>query len=198
MGASGSGKSTLLHLPGGLDLPDSGTITIGDRHVDGSSETERARLRRTEIGYVSQSYNLLPALTAVIIVVALGNLAATMASTARERERRMGVLRSIEFSSHQLLGQSAIAGAVIGAVPAMIGISLGFLASKTLLGLIMNAIGIGQGLATVPNVGPLMVCCRCTSTSDLLRAKKGGADQQISLPSGRYVCQLPRGSRVVV
>lgn len=128
-------------------------------------------------------------LTAVIIVVALGNLAATMASTARERERRTGVLRSIGFSSRQLLGQSAIAGAVIGTVAAMIGIPLGFLVSKTLLGLIMNATGIGPGLATVPIVGPLTVLLPLcvvagalvgvvasaptlrTSTSDLLRAE---------------------------
>ena len=79
MGASGSGKSTLLHLLGGLDLPDAGTITIGDRHVDGTSETERARLRRTEVGYVFQSYNLLPELTA------LGNVALPLRLAGQSR-----------------------------------------------------------------------------------------------------------------
>ncbi len=65
MGASGSGKSTLLHLLGGLDLPDAGTITIKGRHLEGTSESERAIIRRSDVGYVFQSYNLLPELTAL-------------------------------------------------------------------------------------------------------------------------------------
>ncbi len=65
MGASGSGKSTLLHLLGGLDLPDSGSITVAGRRLDQASEAERARIRRSDIGYVFQSYNLLTELTAV-------------------------------------------------------------------------------------------------------------------------------------
>jgi putative ABC transport system ATP-binding protein len=81
MGASGSGKSTLLHLLGGLDLPDSGTITIRDRRVDGTTETERARLRRTEVGYVFQSYNLLAELTA------LGNVALPLRLAGRSRRQ---------------------------------------------------------------------------------------------------------------
>lgn len=59
MGHSGSGKSTLLHLVGGLDRPTSGTITIGDYAVHAMNETDLARFRRTNIGFVFQFFNLI-------------------------------------------------------------------------------------------------------------------------------------------
>jgi putative ABC transport system ATP-binding protein len=63
MGASGSGKSTLLHLMGGLDVVSSGTIAIGGVDLGRLDERERSILRRTEVGFVFQSYHLLPTLT---------------------------------------------------------------------------------------------------------------------------------------
>ena len=65
MGPSGSGKSTLLNLIAGLDQPTSGTIEIGGKRIDSMSEAELARWRANTIGFVFQSYNLLPVLTAV-------------------------------------------------------------------------------------------------------------------------------------
>jgi putative ABC transport system ATP-binding protein len=65
MGPSGSGKSTLLHLIAGLDRPTSGTLEIGGKRIDTMSEGELARWRANTIGFVFQSYNLLPVLTAV-------------------------------------------------------------------------------------------------------------------------------------
>jgi putative ABC transport system ATP-binding protein len=64
MGPSGSGKSTLLTLAGGLDTPTAGTVSIEGRDLGGLGRTERARLRRSSIGYVFQDFNLIPALTA--------------------------------------------------------------------------------------------------------------------------------------
>src|SRR5690348_8759768 len=58
MGPSGSGKSTLLHILGGLDTPDSGTVTIAGNEVTGMSETQRALMRRRHVGYVFQFFNL--------------------------------------------------------------------------------------------------------------------------------------------
>src|SRR5690242_5468604 len=58
VGASGSGKSTLLHLLGALDTPDAGSVLIGGRDVGAMSETQRALLRRREVGYVFQFFNL--------------------------------------------------------------------------------------------------------------------------------------------
>jgi ABC-type lipoprotein export system ATPase subunit len=63
VGKSGSGKSTLLHLAGGLDVPDSGRVCLGDRDVGSLDIAERARLRRREIGFVFQFFHLIPTLT---------------------------------------------------------------------------------------------------------------------------------------
>ncbi len=58
MGPSGSGKSTLLHMLGGLDTPDTGSVVIAGADVASMSETQRALLRRREVGYVFQFFNL--------------------------------------------------------------------------------------------------------------------------------------------
>jgi len=65
MGPSGSGKSTLLNLVGALDRPDSGSIAVGGRDIAGLSVRESARYRRADVGFVFQSFNLLPRLTVV-------------------------------------------------------------------------------------------------------------------------------------
>ena len=64
MGPSGSGKSTLLQCAAGLDRPDSGRVSIGGTKLSGLSETALTRLRRDRVGFVFQSFNLMPALTA--------------------------------------------------------------------------------------------------------------------------------------
>jgi putative ABC transport system ATP-binding protein len=64
MGASGSGKSTLMHCLAGLDSPTSGRITVGDTEITGLSDRDLTLLRRDRIGFVFQSFNLLPTLTA--------------------------------------------------------------------------------------------------------------------------------------
>ncbi len=63
LGPSGSGKSTLLNLICGIDLPDAGSVTIGDVDLTTLSEVERTRFRRKHIGFVFQFFNLLPTLT---------------------------------------------------------------------------------------------------------------------------------------
>lgn len=63
VGRSGSGKSTLLHLAGGLDVPDSGRVSVNGRDLAGMSAGERAALRRREVGFVFQFFHLLPNLT---------------------------------------------------------------------------------------------------------------------------------------
>lgn len=63
MGASGSGKSTLLYLIGGLDKPTSGNIYINDKDINTLKEKEMAKLRRKDIGFVFQFYNLVQNLT---------------------------------------------------------------------------------------------------------------------------------------
>jgi putative ABC transport system ATP-binding protein len=63
-GPSGSGKTTLLNLLGGLDAPTSGRVWLGEREVTGASERDLTEMRRTEIGYIFQTFALLSALTA--------------------------------------------------------------------------------------------------------------------------------------
>src|SRR2546423_751975 len=63
-GASGSGKSTLLGLIAGLDAPSSGTIEIDGDEITAMSEDDLARIRSEKIGFVFQSFHLIPSLTA--------------------------------------------------------------------------------------------------------------------------------------
>ncbi len=65
VGQSGSGKTTLLNLASGLDRPTSGTIQIGDSIISSLSQTELCKFRRNNIGFIFQSYNLIPILTVV-------------------------------------------------------------------------------------------------------------------------------------
>ncbi len=65
MGPSGSGKSTLLNLIGGLDTPSTGDVTVDGKPVSTAGEDERAAIRGTDIGFVFQTFNLMPRLTAV-------------------------------------------------------------------------------------------------------------------------------------
>jgi putative ABC transport system ATP-binding protein len=64
MGPSGSGKSTLMHILAGLDRPTSGWVDIAGTRLDELSDRELTLMRRREIGFVFQAYNLLPVLTA--------------------------------------------------------------------------------------------------------------------------------------
>ena len=64
MGPSGSGKSTLMHMLAGLDTPTSGTVSIGGEDITKLNDKQLTKLRRKHIGFVFQSFNLLPTLTA--------------------------------------------------------------------------------------------------------------------------------------
>jgi len=65
MGPSGSGKSTLLHLAGILDTPTKGTVLLNNKNIKEYSGKEQAKLRRENIGFIFQRFNLMPQLTAI-------------------------------------------------------------------------------------------------------------------------------------
>jgi putative ABC transport system ATP-binding protein len=99
MGISGSGKSTLLHLIGGLDTPTSGQVVVGGHPLHCLSSYERALYRRGTVGFVFQSFHLVPSMTAAANVA----LALTFQGVyGLERKRRAaGILERVGLS-HRL------------------------------------------------------------------------------------------------
>jgi putative ABC transport system ATP-binding protein len=87
MGASGSGKSTLLGLLAGLDSPTSGSIQLDGTEISRLSEDQLADLRGRQIGFVFQSYNLIPTLTAEENVLLPAELAGEDGAEAADRAR---------------------------------------------------------------------------------------------------------------
>ena len=65
MGPSGSGKSTLMHCMAGLDTPTEGTVVVDDLTVSSMNQRQLTKLRRTQLGFIFQSFNLVPTLTAL-------------------------------------------------------------------------------------------------------------------------------------
>jgi putative ABC transport system ATP-binding protein len=99
-GRSGSGKTTLLNLLGGLDTPDGGTVRLAGQDLSAMSEAQRVEVRRHRIGYVFQSFGLLPILSAAENVGVPLRLVRT---DPRVREQRVAELL-------ELVGLSAHAG----------------------------------------------------------------------------------------
>jgi putative ABC transport system ATP-binding protein len=93
IGASGSGKTTLLNLLGGLDKPTAGRVVVDGAEVSGLGEAELVRFRREKVGFVFQSFNLIPTLTAVENVEAA--LAPTGMAKTKRLERSMSLLKSV-------------------------------------------------------------------------------------------------------
>ncbi len=89
MGSSGSGKSTLLQMMGGLDKPTKGTISINGKRVDNLSEAKRAVLRRKEIGFVFQAFNLIGNLSVADNVELPALLIGTPSAKIRERRNQL-------------------------------------------------------------------------------------------------------------
>lgn len=122
MGPSGSGKSTLLNVIGLLDEPTGGSIALDGRRVDGFRDRELARLRNSEIGFVFQSFHLVPDLN-VVDNVEVPLLYRKMSGSARRAAAlaaldRVGLsARAYHFPSQLSGGQQqrvAIARAIVG------------------------------------------------------------------------------------
>ena len=97
-GRSGSGKTTLLNLIGGLDSPDAGRVRVGSWEVTSLGEAELQRMRRETVGFVFQSFGLIPVLSASENVGVPLRLTRT---PAREREERVRLLLSLVGLSDQ-------------------------------------------------------------------------------------------------
>ncbi len=108
MGPSGSGKSTLLNLLGCLDRPTSGSFLLGGDDVAAMDDDELAETRATRIGFVFQSYNLLPALSVVenieVPLFYSGRLSAEARSRCRDLAAMVGLADRLDHRPTQLSG----------------------------------------------------------------------------------------------
>ena len=93
-GPSGAGKSTLLHILGGLDAPKEGRVIFKGQDLYGLSDIKRAQTRNSDMGFVFQSYHLLPELTALENVI--------LPAMIKENSRKTS---AIEFAGLKLLEQ---------------------------------------------------------------------------------------------
>ena len=106
MGPSGSGKSTLMHLLAGLDTPDAGSVRIAGEDITRMSDRELTRLRRRHIGFVFQSFNLLPTLSAQENVL----LPLTIAGRKVDREELDALLERVGLSDRRRHRPSELSG----------------------------------------------------------------------------------------
>lgn len=121
MGPSGSGKSTLLHLMAAMDRPSSGTISVFGQNLQALSDAEIARWRNTHIGFVFQSFNLIPVLTAMENVELPLKLTRLNKTQRREQAKRalelVGLGERLNHTPRQLSGgqeqRVAIARAIV-------------------------------------------------------------------------------------
>lgn len=122
MGPSGSGKSTLMNLIGCLDVPSSGTYTLGKIDIASCTDNQLADVRNKQIGFVFQNFQLLPKLTA-LDNVALPLLYAGVKKAERRRQARealitVGLEERVDYRPDQLSGgqkqRVAIARAIVG------------------------------------------------------------------------------------
>jgi putative ABC transport system ATP-binding protein len=106
IGVSGSGKSTLLGLLAGLDTPSAGVVTLAGERLDALDEDGRARVRAGTVGFVFQSFQLLPGLTALENVMLPLELAghADAAGVARALLKRVGLDQRLAHYPRQLSG----------------------------------------------------------------------------------------------
>ena len=110
MGPSGSGKSTLMHILGALDTPTSGTYTLEGEDVSSLSSDELARIRKAKIGFVFQSFHLLPRAT-VLRNVALPLVYAGVGREERETRAKAALLASgLGEERHQNLSNQLSGG----------------------------------------------------------------------------------------
>ena len=193
LGPSGSGKSTLLNIIGALDTPTSGRVTIAGRDLTGLSRRELFEFRRHGVGFIFQTFNLFPALTALENVEFGADVAGRTeaGAVATEMLGRVGLEHRLRHFPHELSGgeqqRVAIARALAGGNPILLADEptgeLDFKTGVQILDLLHQQAHTGRALVVV------------THNRELARI----ADRVIELSSGRIVRDgVPEGGRVEI
>ncbi len=127
LGTSGSGKSTLLNMLAGLEKPTKGTINIDGKRIDQMSEKALAKYRQGNIGFVFQSYNLIPSMTA------LENVALPLTFEGMPRKKRIkiakGILTNVGLGDHMNHKPTQLSGGQ----QQRVGIARAFVASPNII-----------------------------------------------------------------
>ena len=120
MGPSGCGKSTLLHLCGAMDRPSSGEIHLDGQRLCTLDDDQLTRLRRRQVGFVFQSFNLLPTLTIAqnigLPLLLSGSSEDEARTAAKELAERVGLTRRLDHLPQQLSGGEVQRAAIVRAV----------------------------------------------------------------------------------
>ncbi|TAH51529.1 MAG: ABC transporter ATP-binding protein [Treponema sp.] len=108
VGPSGSGKSTLLNILGGIDVPTSGSVWINGENIGTMNDNQRTAMRRRDIGFIFQSFNLIPVLTACenvsLPLLALGFSQKESQKKALNLLERVGLIREAKQRPDELSG----------------------------------------------------------------------------------------------
>ena len=120
VGPSGCGKSTLLHLCGAMDRPSDGTVRFNGQGLGSLGDDELTRLRRQHVGFVFQSFNLLPTLTVAqnigLPLLLGGHAERTVTSAVGVMAERVGLSSRLDHLPQQLSGGEAQRAAIARAV----------------------------------------------------------------------------------
>jgi putative ABC transport system ATP-binding protein len=193
LGPSGSGKTTLLNMIGALDTPSAGTVRIAGRELTGTSLSERARIRRSTLSFIFQTFNLFPGLTALENVQFGADAAGRGDARARSLDAlaRVGLAERGRHFPHQLSGgeqqRVAIARALATGNPILLADEptgeLDFRTGVQILQVLEEQAAAGMSVLIV------------THNREISRV----ADRVIELSSGRIVADgPPAGGRAAI
>jgi ABC-type lipoprotein export system ATPase subunit len=179
VGRSGSGKSTLLHLVGALDRPQAGSIEVAGERLDGRPERELTRLRRRLLGFVFQSFHLVPELTGeenVLLPARLPGAPRGAVARGRELVHALGLAEAASRPPRELSGgeqqRLAVARALVCDPPVLLADeptgNLDAESGELVLGLLRGAADEGRAVVLVTHEAA------ATATADrVVRLREG-------------------------